>query len=97
MGGLWTGIRPEATSATSKMVSDYSGMLIQPHKVTSLSICALAPASNGPHDDTGVPKICRALLPSLPQSAALLLARCGRQRALPGAKPTGMVTSQSER
>lgn len=33
MGGLWTGIRPEATSATSKMVSDYSGMLIQPHKV----------------------------------------------------------------
>lgn len=32
MGGLWTGIRPEATSATSKMVSDYSGMMVQPHK-----------------------------------------------------------------
>lgn len=32
MGGLWTGIRPEATVATSKMVSDYSGMAVQPHK-----------------------------------------------------------------
>jgi len=32
MGGLWTGIKPEATSATSKMVSDYSGMMVQPHK-----------------------------------------------------------------
>jgi 2-isopropylmalate synthase len=32
MGGLWTGMRPVHISATSKMVSDYSGMMIQPHK-----------------------------------------------------------------
>lgn len=32
MGGLWTGIRPVHIAPTSKMVSDYSGMLIQPHK-----------------------------------------------------------------
>jgi 2-isopropylmalate synthase len=32
MGGLWTGVRPVHISAASKMVSDYSGMLIQPHK-----------------------------------------------------------------
>jgi hypothetical protein len=33
MGGLWTGIRPVHIIATSKMVSDYSGMIVQPHKV----------------------------------------------------------------
>lgn len=33
MGGLWTGIRPEHISVASKMVSDYSGMMVQPHKV----------------------------------------------------------------
>ena len=33
MGGLWTGIRPVHIATTSKMVSDYSGMLVQPHKV----------------------------------------------------------------
>lgn len=32
MGGLWTGIKPVFISPTSKMVSDYSGMAIQPHK-----------------------------------------------------------------
>ena len=32
MSGLWTGIRPVHIAATSKMVSDYSGMLVQPHK-----------------------------------------------------------------
>lgn len=32
MGGLRTGIRPVHISPISKMVSDYSGMLIQPHK-----------------------------------------------------------------
>lgn len=32
MGGLYTGIRPVHIAAASKMVSDYSGMIIQPHK-----------------------------------------------------------------
>lgn len=32
MGGLRTGIRPVHISSTSKMVSDYSGMMVQPHK-----------------------------------------------------------------
>ncbi|KAK9818017.1 hypothetical protein WJX72_005722 [[Myrmecia] bisecta] len=32
MGGLRTGINPVHISATSKMVSDYSGMMVQPHK-----------------------------------------------------------------
>ena len=33
MGGLYTGIRPVHIAAASKMVSDYSGMIVQPHKV----------------------------------------------------------------
>ena len=33
MGGLRTGLRPVHIVATSKMVSDYSGMMVQPHKV----------------------------------------------------------------
>jgi 2-isopropylmalate synthase len=32
MGGLRTGIRPVHISTASKMVSDYSGMMVQPHK-----------------------------------------------------------------
>jgi len=32
MGGLYTGIRPVHIYPTSKMVSDYSGMMVQPHK-----------------------------------------------------------------
>lgn len=32
MGGLWTGIRPVHISGVSKMVQDYSGMMVQPHK-----------------------------------------------------------------
>jgi len=32
MGGLRTGVRPVHIWATSRMVSDYSGMLVQPHK-----------------------------------------------------------------
>ena len=32
MGGLRTGIRPVHISPISKMVSDYSGMMVQPHK-----------------------------------------------------------------
>ncbi len=32
MGGLWTGVRPVHIASTSKMVSDYTGMLVQPHK-----------------------------------------------------------------
>ncbi len=32
MGGLRTGIRPVHIYPTSKMVSDYSGMIVQPHK-----------------------------------------------------------------
>lgn len=37
MGGLRTGIRPVHIAATSKMVTDFSGMPIQPHKVSLLS------------------------------------------------------------
>lgn len=32
MGGLWNGIRPIHIAASSKMVSTYSGMYVQPHK-----------------------------------------------------------------
>jgi 2-isopropylmalate synthase len=32
LGGLWTGIRPVHIAGASKMVSDYSGMMVQPHK-----------------------------------------------------------------
>lgn len=32
MGGLRTGIRPTHITVASKMVSDYSGMVVQPHK-----------------------------------------------------------------
>ena len=32
LGGLWTGVRPVHITATSRMVSDYSGMAVQPHK-----------------------------------------------------------------
>ncbi|MEW5308007.1 MAG: hypothetical protein WDW36_010370 [Sanguina aurantia] len=32
MGGLRTGVRPVHIYPTSKMVSDYSGMMVQPHK-----------------------------------------------------------------
>ena len=32
MGGLWTGVRPVHIARASRMVSDYSGMLVQPHK-----------------------------------------------------------------
>ncbi|KAI3429866.1 hypothetical protein D9Q98_010177 [Chlorella vulgaris] len=32
LGGLWTGVRPVHIAAASKMVCDYSGMMVQPHK-----------------------------------------------------------------
>ncbi len=32
MGGLWTGVRPVHIYPTSRMVSVYSGMMVQPHK-----------------------------------------------------------------
>ena len=32
LGGLWTGIDPVHISPTSKMVTEYSGMSVQPHK-----------------------------------------------------------------
>lgn len=32
MGGLYTGIRPVHISPTSRMVQEYSGMMVQPHK-----------------------------------------------------------------
>ncbi|KAL6774011.1 LEU2 [Auxenochlorella protothecoides x Auxenochlorella symbiontica] len=32
LGGLWTGINPVHIAVTSKMVCDYSGMPVQPHK-----------------------------------------------------------------
>jgi hypothetical protein len=33
LGGLWTGIRPVHIAVASTMVSDYTGMMVQPHKV----------------------------------------------------------------
>ena len=36
MGGLRTGIRPVHIASASKMVTDFSGMPIQPHKVSNL-------------------------------------------------------------
>ncbi len=32
MGGLYTGIRPVHIYPTSRLVSDCSGMMVQPHK-----------------------------------------------------------------
>ncbi len=32
MSGLWTGVNPVHIYPTSKMVTDYSGMAVQPHK-----------------------------------------------------------------
>ena len=32
LGGLWTGVHPVHITATSRMVIDYSGMPVQPHK-----------------------------------------------------------------
>lgn len=37
MGGLRTGIRPVHITSASKMVTDFSGMPIQPHKVSRSS------------------------------------------------------------
>ena len=33
MNGLWTGVQPVHIAHTSRMVQDYTGMAIQPHKV----------------------------------------------------------------
>ena len=49
LGGLWTGVRPVHISSTSKMVSDYSGMPVQPHKAI-VGANAFAHAS-GIHQD----------------------------------------------
>lgn len=51
MAGLRTGIRPVHIISTSKMVSDYSGMMVQPHKVRPRSYSSLAqqpPHQRGP-------------------------------------------------
>lgn len=39
LGGLRTGIRPVHLVTTSKMVCDFSGMLVQPHKVPPQGLC----------------------------------------------------------
>lgn len=49
LGGLWTGIRPVHISPTSKMVMEYSGMPVQPHKAI-VGANAFAHAS-GIHQD----------------------------------------------
>ena len=49
LGGLWTGIRPVHISPSSKMVMEYSGMLVQPHKAI-VGANAFAHAS-GIHQD----------------------------------------------
>ena len=46
MGGLRTGIRPVHIVATSKMVADYSGMMVQPHKVRCMQSCRCLCPSN---------------------------------------------------
>jgi hypothetical protein len=38
LGGLWTGIRPVHIAVASTMVSDYTGMMVQPHKVRLLGL-----------------------------------------------------------
>lgn len=37
LGGLWTGIRPQQISIASKMVKDFTGVMLQPHKVGASS------------------------------------------------------------
>jgi 2-isopropylmalate synthase len=49
LGGLWTGIRPVYISPSSKMVMEYSGMMVQPHKAI-VGANAFAHAS-GIHQD----------------------------------------------
>ena len=49
LGGLWTGIRPVYISPSSKMVMEYSGMPVQPHKAI-VGANAFAHAS-GIHQD----------------------------------------------
>lgn len=49
LGGLWTGIRPVHISPSSKMVMEYSGMPVQPHKAI-VGANAFAHAS-GIHQD----------------------------------------------
>ena len=41
LGGLWTGIRPVHIAVASTMVSDYTGMMVQPHKVGLRASCGL--------------------------------------------------------
>ena len=41
MNGLRTGIRPVHIASASKMVTDFSGMPIQPHKVSHIRPCIL--------------------------------------------------------
>ena len=36
LGGLWTGIRPTQITIASKMVKDFTGVMVQPHKVMKL-------------------------------------------------------------
>ena len=45
MGGLRTGIRPVHIASASKMVTDFSGMPIQPHKVSFLQSAVVCPTS----------------------------------------------------
>lgn len=42
MGGLHTGIETVNLSAASKMVSEYSGMMVQKHKVRCLLLLPAA-------------------------------------------------------
>lgn len=42
LGGLWTGIRPTQITTVSKMVKDFTGVMLQPHKVELTPIYCLA-------------------------------------------------------
>lgn len=42
LGGLTTGIRPQQITIASKLVKDFTGVMIQPHKVLMNSSCLLA-------------------------------------------------------
>ena len=43
MGGLRTGIKPVHIASASKMVTDFSGMPIQPHKVCLQHLTSMLP------------------------------------------------------
>ena len=84
MGGLYTGIRPVHIAAASKMVSDYSGMIVQPHKVRSVSFqvtCSLSRLLGhdgaAPQGESGPSALVICSCPATPPHAQSVLRLCG--------------------